>query len=228
MYQKERILSSRVANILLKMIASNYQGGDRIPNEMDLSEKLRVSRTTIREAVKTLCAINVLEVRQGSGTYICQTPGLLNDPLGYRFIEKDKLRKDLYETRLTFEPEVAALAARKVTPDCIEKMRTALIQHNDDIERFKQEAIGKKELYKSDLEFHRSIAECCNNLVLERVMPIITHGLLGVYYGKIPFDISEKTRTHDLLFEAIAGKKAEEAKEIMRCHIMAAHKSFTD
>lgn len=216
----KNILSQETADHILKLINTQFSEGDKIPNEMELSEQLDVSRTTVREAIKLLCAINVLEIRRGSGTFVCHNPGVLKDPLGYRFIEKDKLIADLFETRLIFEPEIAALAAVKATPEAIGKIQEALARHNEDIEKVKRGSISKELLFQSDLDFHKAITDACDNLVLGRIMPIITHGLMEIYYGKVPFQL--KARSHNTLFEAIAGKEPDQARDVMRQHLKAA------
>ena len=79
--------TEEAANHIIEYITSNrMQPGDRMPTEPELLEQLSVSRTTLREAVKTLSARNILEIRQGSGTYISKRCGVPDDPLGLTFI----------------------------------------------------------------------------------------------------------------------------------------------
>ena len=75
MYQK-MLLSEKVAESIIQAIHSGfYKMGDQMPNEMQLAEELKVSRATLREAIKILVSQNILEVRRGIGTFVSQTPG---------------------------------------------------------------------------------------------------------------------------------------------------------
>ena len=94
--------TEEAANHIIEYITSNrMQPGDRMPTEPELLEQLSVSRTTLREAVKTLSARNILEIRQGSGTYISKRCGVPDDPLGLTFIyDDDRLALNLLDIRM--------------------------------------------------------------------------------------------------------------------------------
>ncbi len=86
MIQKQ-LLSEKIAeNIGKSIVGGFYKIGDQMPNEMELSDELGISRATLREAIKILISQNVLEVRRGIGTFVSHTPGLSTDPLGLDYI----------------------------------------------------------------------------------------------------------------------------------------------
>ena len=94
------------------IVAERLAPGDRIPREEELEEQLGVGRSTVREAVKLLASRNILEVRQGAGTFLSPKQGVTEDPLGFVLVQdKRKLAEDLLELRLILEPPIAALAA---------------------------------------------------------------------------------------------------------------------
>lgn len=219
-----KLLSQQAADKILKLINERYRGGDQISNEMVLAEELGVSRTTIREAIKLLCAINVLEIRRGKGTFVCEQPGVVRDPLGYRFIEKDKLVEDLCELRLLLEPEFAALAAQKATPGLIEKMKAAAKQQLDEMEKYANEKdkLTIIQVFEKDLNFHKSVADCCDNRVIERFFPIIVHGLIELYYGSLP--VYHLGDSHEKIIQAIENRDSKSAREIMAYHIRGANR----
>ena len=93
------------------MIGKEYPVGSQIPSEGELSDQFDVSRTTIREAVKSLCARNVLEIRRGVGTFVKHEPGVADDPFGLRFINIHDTVRDLAEFSYMVQPMFAALAA---------------------------------------------------------------------------------------------------------------------
>ena len=87
MYQK-LLVSEKIAQNIIDLIRKAYYSpGDKLPNELILSEELGVSRASLREAFKILESQNIIEVRRGKGTFISEFPGLGNDPLGTLFFD---------------------------------------------------------------------------------------------------------------------------------------------
>ena len=89
--------------------------GEKLPNEVELSAALGVSRATLREAIRTLSAEGVLEVRRGKGTFVSGRVEEIDD-FGFSGLERVKGQlRDLFELRAMFEPRAAALACRRAT-----------------------------------------------------------------------------------------------------------------
>ena len=110
--QKEN-LSQRIADTLKRMIVDEhkYNYGEKLPNENELSQELGVSRATLREAIKTLISNGVLVVKRGKGTYVAEKIDQYSQDVNVNdFLNKKVTLRDLYETRLIFEPEAASLA----------------------------------------------------------------------------------------------------------------------
>ena len=166
-----KLLTRAVEKKIIKIIKENYmQPGDKLKNEYELAELLNVSRGTIREAIKSLVSRNILEVRQGAGTFVSNKNGVPEDPLGLTFIsdikEDKKVALDLLDIRLMLEPEIAALAAVKGTT---KQIKTMLEQC-----KIVEELIKKGEDYReADILFHKRIAQCSGNRVIENLIPII-------------------------------------------------------
>ena len=92
------------------------QPGDRLPSEHELTDMLEVGRGTLREAIKTLMSHNILDVRQGAGTFVSYKNGIPEDPLGLALEDSDdKLLLYMLEVRMILEPEIAELAAMNAT-----------------------------------------------------------------------------------------------------------------
>ena len=104
----ERRLSESVADDILNMIAieNRFSPGDKIPNENDLAEELRVSRTTLREAIRILVTNGILEIERGRGTFIRKDIQLDEIENMQSLISANIRTKDLYEIRLIFEPQM--------------------------------------------------------------------------------------------------------------------------
>ncbi len=155
------------AQIIHLIQEQNLKPGDRLPNEQELAEALNIGRGTLREAIKQLVTRNILVVRQGSGTYVCEHMGVPEDPLGLTFIKKGpELAMSLVELRLMIEPEMAALAAERITAE----QKKELAVRCNELERL----LNAGENYiNADALFHCYIAECYGNKVLQNLMPTI-------------------------------------------------------
>ncbi len=109
MYQKT-LLSEKVAESIITAIKNGfYAVGDQMPNELQLSEELGVSRATLREAIKILISKSILEVRRGIGTFVSQTPGYSMDVAGLGFLDLPAQIIDIHRTMRYFDlDELAA------------------------------------------------------------------------------------------------------------------------
>lgn len=128
--------------------------GDRIPGEYDLSARLQVSRPAVREAIRALSHIGVLEVRRGDGTYVRSAV----DPRPLlRRVERATLR-DVFELQQAYDVQAARLAARRRTPDDLLRLG-ALLEDRD-------AAREPAEFGEADALFHRGVAEASHNALL--------------------------------------------------------------
>ena len=111
---KNKLLAEQVEDQIYHYILDEaLEPGAKLPNEFALGEKFRGGRSTSREAVKLLSSKGIVEVRQGSGTYVVTTVKGLSDPLNLRSVQdKNALAFDLVNVRLLLEPGIAELAAQ--------------------------------------------------------------------------------------------------------------------
>ena len=141
---EEKTLPERAADKIIDMIVENaLKPGDRLPTELELLQYLNVGRSTVREAIKLLVSQNIIEVRRGSGTFVREQTGVMDDPLGFRFVQdKLKLGLDLCEIRIMIEPDMAALAAERATREDLEQLREACLKVEELILQGKDYASG--------------------------------------------------------------------------------------
>ena len=201
------LLPQRVSDQIVKLITQRQlKAGDKLPNEFEMAQQLSVGRGTIREAVKILVSRNILEIRRGRGTFVCRHPGMVEDPLGLAFeADKKSLALDLCEVRLMIEPEIAALAARRGTPEEIRKL--------EDLCRRQQQHMDK------DIEFHEQIARMSKNSVMPRLVPVIQTGV-AVFVEVTDLSLSMETvRTHQMVVDAIREHDEERARKAMIEHL---------
>lgn len=163
-----RPLAEIAADEIIQIIKDKkMQPGDKLATEYELAEQLNVGRSSIREAFKLLTSRNILEIRQGAGTFISAKRGIPDDPLGLTFLYDDEsLALDLLDVRLIFEPAIAALAAMNATKEQCRKLDEQCTKVENII--FSNEDHGR-----ADIEFHRLIAEASGNKVVGNLVPII-------------------------------------------------------
>ena len=219
---KNKMLSQSVADSILSMITieKRFSVGDKLPNEIELSEELNVSRTTLREAIRILVAYNILEIRRGKGTYI--TEKVLEQPQDLEQLSTVKVNaKDLYEMRLIFEPEAAYLAAVRGTDAEIKRIL-------DYGKRIEDEIRNGKDRTKDEHSFHKAIAQATHNEFMNKLMPILYQAISkGVVLStQSEKAINDTIGDHRMIMEFLEQRNAEGAKNAMRIHIMPAIKEL--
>ncbi len=211
----EKTFTEKLADSIIEyIITNNLQPGDKLPNEQILSSTLNAGRSSVREAVKLLVSRNIVEVKQGSGTYVSDKKGIADDPIGLTFIQdKKKLTFDLMEIRFLLEPYIASLAALNADEKDIEKI-TKLC---NEIET----AIRAGEQYKElDIAFHTAIAESTKNCIVPRLIPII-NSTIGLFIDLVCPSLAEETiSSHREIAEAIAERNPITAKDAMYLHLV--------
>jgi len=162
-------LSHSVAETISKMIflQNRFLPGDRIPSETYLAKELKVSRTSIREAVRLLIAKGILEIQRGKGTFVTASPSATDDLLNISMIEDHRLLvRDWLEFRLILEPESARLATARASAeelDAIEHYERLSFAHMHESDLF----------YEADTQLHIAIAKATHNQVIERLVPFL-------------------------------------------------------
>ena len=214
-HPEDKPLSSKLSEELLNYIRSeNLKPGDRLPNESILAKKMGVGRSSIREAMKLLASRNIVTIRQGSGTYISQTPGMVDDPLGFSFIaDKQKLAQDSLEVRFLLEPAIASLAAQNASEEDISLLRR-LCQEVEDLVRLGQDHTQK------DIEFHTAIAQSSKNVVVPHLIPVINSAIPLLIELTGNTLKQETIDTHRALTDAIAAHNAAAAHDAMYLHLV--------
>ena len=162
--EKKRAYEDIVQQIRTLIEEGKLKRNDHLPSERELSETFRVSRTTVREAIRTLESMKFLQSRQGNGTYVvASSEEALIQPLAAAlFNEKDDIR-DIFYIRKIIEPHVAELAAENATPQEMEELERIL--------RKQEECIGQREIIiETDSAFHNLMVKATKNRVMERLI----------------------------------------------------------
>jgi GntR family transcriptional regulator, transcriptional repressor for pyruvate dehydrogenase complex len=198
------------------IVSGELRPGGRLPKEADLAERLGLSRNSLREAVKALSLIRVLDVRQGDGTYVTSLqPEVLLDTVGFIIdFHRDDSVLHLLEVRRILESEATAQAARKMTDDEIAELGKII----DGMES----ASDLNGLIQADLEFHRRIAHGSGNPVLASLIESLSAPTLRarVWRGLTQEGAADSTREqHRAIHAALMNRETDVARSWAAVHV---------
>lgn len=162
------IKSTKIYEMVMEQIKEivkkgELKSGDKLPSERELSEKLEVSRASIREALKVLQILGLIETKHGDGNFINNNfENSLLEPLSIVFLLFGSKSSDVLEFRKILEPVAAALAAKNITTEQITELKEIAEQLND---------TSDVEICASlDKKFHYKIAQASGNQLISTVM----------------------------------------------------------
>ncbi|MET7422033.1 FCD domain-containing protein [Dactylosporangium sp. NPDC005555] len=181
--------------------------GQRLPPERELAELLGISRPTLRETIRSLQGLNILESRHGAGTFVAalSTAALL-EPMRFVMALNERTIGELFEARLLLEPALAALAAQRATPGQAAAMRAA---------------IGGDDQVEADLVLHRLIAEAAGNALLAAMLESLSG--LGRSSRSITAErpgVRRRTADdHEAIVDAVERGDPDAARTAMTAHL---------
>lgn len=208
-------ISSLIVELLTNyLLSGELKPGDKLPTEMALAQKLGVGRNSVREALKMLSSIGVLEVHKGSGTFIAKAikPSILN-PLVLSLVFEQGTSKDLIELRLLLEIGSAELALPNITEkdlQLLEKLTDGLKKEGEKKKR------DPKRLLQIDLAFHMELHRMAGNkLLFKLVEPIYT-----IFFASIEKTVRTAPqlayKNHRLVIDALRKRDMELVRRNMR------------
>ena len=205
-----------IGKIKEMIISGRVRPGEKLPREADLAAELGLSRNSLREAVKALTLVNVLDVRQGDGTYATSlAPSLLLEALSFIVdFHRDDTVLDFLEVRRILEPAATAMAAQRMSEDEREELRKVLESVTSDT--------PVEELVAGDLEFHRQIALGAGNPVLASLVDNMSGptSRARVWRGMTERGALERTLAeHRAIYDAIQARDADLAGSWATIHV---------
>ncbi|HXZ30910.1 MAG TPA: FadR/GntR family transcriptional regulator [Terriglobales bacterium] len=204
-----------VARQLERMILKKLHPGDKLPSERELSETLGVSRSSIRDAIRSLELVGLVEPRQGSGTVVREiSADTLMNPLASVLRHKMELVGELLDFRKMLEPPLAARAATHASEEELSEM--------EEILRRQESKLRSGELaVEEDSEFHYAIAMASGNSVVLKVLDILMDLLRDTRERSLQLEgrPQKSLAGHRKILAAIKKRDAEGAKAAMRRHI---------
>lgn len=210
------ITDEAIEKIKGMIVSGELRPGDRLPKEADLAAQLGLSRNSLREAVRALSLVRILDVRQGDGTYVTSLePKALLDGLSFIVdLHHDATVLEFFEVRRILEPAATALAAQKISLETVDSLR-------DHLTRVTGES-SVEDLVENDLEFHRRIAEAAGNSVLYSLVETLCGPTIRarVWRGLTQEGALRRTLDeHHAILDALATRQADVARALATVHI---------
>ena len=222
---KVRNISEEVFDQIKAAIESGkLKPGSKLPTERELVKQLEVSRVPIREALKLLSNVGLIETRQGGGSYVCSVlNNRLRDPLDILIRDNDEKLFELVEVRKEIETWTAYYAAKEASPDQLSKLK--------DILAAMKKHLGKNEMAPDalDMEFHLVIAQSSSNTIRAHLL----HTIQKIFsdYLRVTIEAICRDETslqklyeqHAHIYEAISQHNPEKARRAVDRHLSYVH-----
>lgn len=210
-------LADRVASDIQSMIFTKYQPGDKLPVENELAQLFSVSRVTVREAVKQLHTMGIVDVRQGEGTFVEQlTPSSFMRPMLPMLTLSNADLVDIFEVRLLIECWAAQRAAQQATDEELAHLKQT-------VDEMEEAALtGEIRRYNEiDVRFHNEIARFSHNEVIAVISELITDMIKeSIFYScSTPSHIVNSVVYHHRIYQALARRDSQEVSRLMSEHL---------
>jgi len=223
--EKKRAYEDVVSQIRALIEEGRVKQGDQLPTERELSETLRVSRGTVREAIRTLESMQLVESRQGNGTYVLASSeeALLQPLAAALFREQDSIY-DIFFVRKIIEPHVAELAAENATSEEIQELASLIKEQEERL------TIGGINIIDPNSAFHVHLARMTKNPVLNRILYAIIDLLKQIREDHL--QNAERAKKsflgHREIFTAIKNGDCTAARRLMQRHLEDVEKILID
>lgn len=220
--KKTRLYENIIDQLVSLIKDGTLKPGDKLPAERKLAEDLNVSRTAIREALRSLETMGYLSSKVGGGTYINKiTLGNVMSPFSTMLSQNKKLIAELLEVRMLLETEIARLAARRITPFKIKSIQKTI----DDM-RTEVSAGGTGIAYENG--FHNALAVASENEAMKLILDMCGDLLSKTREATLSIKGQPQSslKDHESIFEAVRQGDGELAARRMKQHLIDAQKNF--
>ncbi|MGU9537581.1 FadR/GntR family transcriptional regulator [Clostridium tepidum] len=215
-----KVYEQVIEQIKTMIISGSLQKGDKLPSERELVDQLKVSRTSIREALRALEIVGLIKCKQGEGNFIRDNfDNSLFEPLSLVFMLEKSNKEDIIEVRRIIEVEAAALAAKRITEDQLKNLEYTI----DEIKNIEDEKI----LLKLDKNFHYEIAQASNNFILLNIInscstlidSLIQNARYKIEIMKNFDNKQELLDQHEKIYLALKKRDSKLASKLMNEHL---------
>jgi GntR family transcriptional repressor for pyruvate dehydrogenase complex len=197
------------------LIRGDWREAERIPAERELCQRLGVGRASLREALKALEIMGMIETRLGDGTYVCNRSDFLARPLLWAITgSSESEANELIEARKLIEGELVGLAAERATGEELKDI-------GENLDRMEQALAKPEEFLRADIDFHLAIAKAGHNRILLNALLLIRNLMREWIRSTIPLEgvANIALEHHKSIFLALAKKNRAKATSLMSSHL---------
>jgi GntR family transcriptional repressor for pyruvate dehydrogenase complex len=209
--------------LIANVVDGSWKAGDRIPPERQLCQQFGIARTSLREALKAMELVGMLDSRVGDGTFVCPRTEFLSRPLLWAFTGTDHTElRDIMEARTIVEENLAGLAAERASDEHIAAIGAAVQAMRDSIAR-------GDSILDADMSFHMAVATAAQNEVLRNSVQLLRNLMRQwIQYKLLMPDVSSTVlNRHVAVYKAILHHKPAAARMAMRRHLEETMKLVT-
>ena len=190
------------------------KSGEKLPSERELADKLEVSRTSVREALKALTMLGLIESKHGEGNFIKSNfENSLLEPLSIVFLLIGSKNEDIIELRRIIEPEAAGLAAKNITESELRDLKEIMKELNNSLDAEICAQLDKK--------FHYKIAQASGNHLISTIMFSISSLIEKYIDSSRIHNINKKVvkLQHEEIYKALESRDSKKASEYVKKHL---------
>lgn len=220
---RQTLAQSVAAQLMAAVSAGEYRVGDKLPPERELMTTFGVGRNTVREAIQSLVARGICEVRPGRGTTVMRIDGRTAlEGHDLSSLLADSAIDDLYEFRMLLETDAAARAAERADDDDRASILAAL-------QRYEEAAASASGMYRRDVEFHAAIARASHNSAYAAALDAVASTLVEVRRAtdEVPGAIEQAVIEHGHIARYILDGNSAAARAAMTMHIQTAFQTLS-
>lgn len=225
----KKVYEQVIEQIQEKIFNGEFKNGDKLPSERELSELMGVSRTSIREAIRVLETMGIIESKQGEGNFICSNINKsLIEPLSLMFKLNNGTWEDVMELRQALELEAVKCASKRITKQEAIEIGKIIVQMEDEVS-----GLNRNEVFVSlDQKFHNKIASISKNYLIESLFLTSSNlfeGFIDDARKKIISQDSDERvllNQHKDIYKAIVDKNPSLSYEKMEEHMNLIRKNY--
>lgn len=205
------VIMEEIKDIVKK---GELKSGEKLPSERELADKLEVSRTSVREALKALTMLGLIESKHGEGNFIKSNfENSLLEPLSIVFLLIGSKNEDIIELRRIIEPEAAGLAAKNITESELRDLKEIMKELNNSLDAEICAQLDKK--------FHYKIAQASGNHLISTIMFSISSLIEKYIDSSRIHNINKKVvkLQHEEIYKALESRDSKKAFEYVKKHL---------
>jgi GntR family transcriptional repressor for pyruvate dehydrogenase complex len=221
--ERTTLSAAAFEHLITNVVHGRWRAGEKIPPERVLCQQLGIARNSLREALKAMELIGMLESRVGEGTFISPRSEFLSRPLLWAFTGTDHAElADLMEARALMESELAGLAAKRATSVELDQIKQTLTAMSECI-------LARESVLEADLAFHFTVAKAAHNEVLANAAQLLRNVMkywihLKLMMGHVP---ERALARHREIYEAICDRDIDLSRALMHDHLDETTKLIT-